>query len=296
MGQPYIPESESSYYPLRARWYAFIFVLGDMLRHRMAMDKLSLPSGVKISELVVGFLVPGVAVWLRGPRYWGLVAMAACTLLGMVFVVGLGHSAANLAFGMLISLHVTGFVFYCQPLLNDEPFWGRLRFTFLAMLAVAALLYWPTRSYVLGRWLTPLRLHGQVMVVQRQFEPRKIQRGDWVAYTLERQQEGPHGNVVVLNAGMGLGPVLAVPGDQVQFGTNGYSVNGLLQTNLWRMPTAGGFTVSEKNWFIWPDLGISGYGHVQEASIDSVILDMASVNFTNFYGKPFHRWFGRKQF
>jgi len=61
------------------------------------------------------------------------------------------------------------------------------------------------------------------------------------------------------------------------------------------MPDSGEFIVPEKHWFIWPDLDISGHGNVRPESIKNAILELASVDETQYYGKPFQRWFGRKQ-
>jgi hypothetical protein len=61
------------------------------------------------------------------------------------------------------------------------------------------------------------------------------------------------------------------------------------------MPVAGGFTVLEKHWFIWPNLDISGHGNVSEASISGTMLTLASVNQTQFFGQPLRRWFWREQ-
>lgn len=297
MARPHIPEETSAYYPPRARWYSVFFYLGNALRRRMALDRLTLPREMKIGELVAGFFVPGLAVWLRGPRLWGRRALAGSVALILVFIVWLGYPAANLAFGLLISLHSTGFVYYCHPLMAGEPFHRRLAFTFLMLLAIGLLLYMPARSFIQGHWLTPLRLNGQVVVVQRIFQARHIQRGDWVAYALPEDEQGEahNGGAVWVRAGMGLGPVLAAAGDQVNFSTNSFSVNGILHTNLPHMPGSGQLTMSENDWFIWPNLDISGHGNVSEASISSTMLDMASVKETQFFGKPFHRWFWRKQ-
>ena len=57
----------------------------------------------------------------------------------------------------------------------------------------------------------------------------------------------------------------------------------------------GGMFVPENHWFIWPNLAITGNLNVGEASISSVMLQMASVPETQFVGKPFKRWFWREQ-
>ncbi len=297
MGRSFIPEENSAYYPRRARWYSPLFYLGNTLRRRLALDRLTLPHEMKTAELVAGFFVPGLAVWLRGPKLWGNAALVSCAALSLVFIIGLGYSMANLAFGLLISIHATGFVYYCNPLMASEPFRNRLAFTFLTLMAIGLLLYMPVRNFIQGHWLTPLRQNGHVIVVQRVFQAHNIHRGDWVAYSLQEDEQGEahHGGAVWIRSGMGLGPVLAIAGDQIQFGTNGYSINGVLSTNLAHMPDAGTVIVPEKHWFIWPNLDISGHGNVGEGNVSSAMLSLASVNQSQFFGKPLQRWFWRKQ-
>jgi len=256
-----------------------------------------MPQEMKVGELVAGFLVPGLAVWLRGPKLWGQAALVGSAVLLMVFIVGLGFSVANLAFGLLISLHATGFVYYCNPLMARESFPARLGFTFLVLLAIGLALYMPARSLVQSHWVTPLRMSGHVFVVQRVFSLKHVQRGDWLAYALNQRAMGEnyHGGVVVLQNGMGMGPVLALANDQVIFSTNTFSVNGILHTNLPHMPQSGELVVPENHWFIWPNLGISGHGNVGEDRISSVLMNMAMVSEAQCFGKPMRRWFWRKQ-
>jgi hypothetical protein len=297
MARPYIPEEDSAYYPPRARWYAFIFSLGNVLRRRLALDRIVMPRTMKIGELLAGFFVPGLAVWLRGPRLWGHAALAGSAVLLLVFIVWLGYPVANFAFGWLLSLHCTGLVYYCNPLMAGEPFQRRLGFTFLILLAMGCLMYMPMRWYVQGHWFTPLRIHGQVIVVQRSFHAHQIQRGDWVAYTLDEDAVGEnyHNGVVLVRNSLSLERVLARAGDRVIFSTNSFSVNGIWHTNLPHMPVSGEFIVPEKHWFIWPNLGISGYGDVGEARINVAMLGLANVAESNFFGRPLPRWFWRKQ-
>lgn len=298
MGRETIPEEPSPFYPPRARWYAPVFYLGNALRRRLALDRLSLPREMQTADLLFGFLVPGLAVVLRGPRIWGRAALAASALLALVYVVWLGYPAANFAFGLLLSVHSTGFVYYCNPLLRNEPFHSRIGFTLLVLLGMMLLLYWPARSFVQNRFFTPLRLNGHVVVVQR-FLPRKtILRGDWIAYRPDEDAVGNnyHGGTVWLRSGLCLAPVLAVAGDRVEFSTNGlFYVNGVAHTNQPYMPDSVSFEVPEKHWFIWPNLGISGHGDVGSARVTSALMGLANVPEENYYGRPFDRWFWRKQ-
>jgi hypothetical protein len=297
VARKFTAEETSTFYPPRARWYSPFFYLGHTVRRRLALDRLKLPREMKIGPLAAGFLVPGLAVHFRDRRLWGPLAMSACAALLLLYVLFLGYSAANIAFGLLMSIHATGFIYYCNPLMASERFPARLGFTGLVLLSMILLLYWPARNFFQDRWLMPLRLNGHAIIVQRSFQPQRIQRDEWVAYTFDANRTGNdyHGGVVVLRNGITLGQVLAVPGDAVTFSTNGFSVNGVLHTNLPHMPMTGGMIVPEKHWFIWPNLGISGYGDVGEARVSSAVMGLAQVAQEDFFGKPMHRWFWRKQ-
>lgn len=298
MARPHVQDESSPYYPPRARWYSPVFYLGNVLRRRLALDRLKLPRTMKAGELIAGFLIPGLAVWLRGPRMWGYGALTASLLFFLTFVVWLGYSVGNLAFGLLISLHASGFAYYCNPLMAGEPFSRRLSFTFLLLLAIGLLLYMPARHLLLEHCVVPLRINNQVIIVRRSVSAQHVQRGDWVAYSLDRDATGEnyHNGTVILENGLSLGPVLAVPGDRVTFSTNSFSVNEIVHTNLLpHMPTAGEFTVPENHWFIWPTLGISGHGDVGEARISSAWMGLADVDESQLIGQPLHHWFWRKQ-
>jgi len=50
----------------------------------------------------------------------------------------------------------------------------------------------------------------------------------------------------------------------------------------------------EKRWFIWPDWAISGNPQQTDA-IARLMRDSALVAESQFVGKPFGRWFWRRQ-
>jgi hypothetical protein len=247
--------------------------------------------------LVAGFLVPGLAVYIRGPRLWGKAALAGCGLLLLIFIVGFGHPVGNFAFGLLLSIHVSGFVYYCSPLLLEASFRSRLLFTLLTMMVLGLLIYLPIRNVVLQHWLVPLRVRGNVVIVQRLGAPYDIKRGDWVMYSQNNGETGDahRGGAVWVRAGFGCGPVLAVGGDRVEFSTNAFRVNGEARPLLPHMPNSGTLTVPEKNWFIWPEFDIYEHGNVNEANVSAIMLQMATVSQKQFIGKPFKRWFWRRQ-
>jgi hypothetical protein len=60
------------------------------------------------------------------------------------------------------------------------------------------------------------------------------------------------------------------------------------------MPVAGAWTVPEKHWFVWPELGIGGHG-MPRADLSATLLEMGTISEEQFIGKPFKRWFWRRQ-
>ena len=262
------------------------------MRHRLALDRIQLPRDITFSGLIAGILIPGLAVYLRGPRLWGKAALAACVLLFTCFIVWLGYPIGNYAFGLLLSVHVTGLVYYCSPWLVNEPFRYRILFTIGTLLALGLLLYMPLQTH----WLLPLRVNGHAVIVEKFASASGVKRGDWVAYKLSGYYFSNHGGSGVSSqTGLGLGSVLAMAGDSVEFSTNEFTVNGVPHPLLQHMPPSGNFIVPENHWFIWPNVSISGNWNPGEAGISSAMMQMADVPEKQFAGKPFNRWFWRKQ-
>jgi hypothetical protein len=292
MGQP-----TPSYYPPRARWYARIFYLGLRTRHQLALDRIRMPKGITFWGLIAGRLVPGLAVYLRGPRLWGRLAMAACAWLFLVFVVMLGFPLGNYAFGLIVSIHASGLAYYCTPLTREMSLPGRLLFTLALLMGLGLAFYAPARSILQNHCLQPVRFGSHAVVIDRMASSGHVRRGDVIAYALGGYRLSNHGAVDVMDSGTTLGTVLALPGDRVEFSADGVSVNGELQKPLPHMPRTGAVTVPEKHWFIWPNLAISGNGNwrVPEDTISSTMLQMATVSETDFAGRPFKRWFWRTQ-
>lgn len=288
-------KATSPYYPPRARWYAPIFYAANLVRRGIAMDRIYLPGNVTWPGLILSFLVPGLGFYLRGPRILGKVVMAACVLLAFIFVIGFGYPCANFAFGLIISTHASGFVYYCSPILQELEFRTRLIFTGVNLITIGFLFYSPLRAMIQNHCLTPLRIKGQVIVVQKLFSAKAVKRGDWVAYKMPAMSEVIYDEDLRMHArpGVGLGPVLAVANDQLVFSNNVVIVNGVAQPSLPHMPASGTITVPGNSWFIWPSYSISGRG--DERRLSSLMLQLANVPEDEFLGKPLKHWFWRKQ-
>jgi hypothetical protein len=284
----------SPYYPRRARWYSRLLYLGLATRHRLALDRIRLPKEITPGGIILGVLIPGLAVYIRGPRFWGKIALSTCAILFLLFIVWLGYPFGNYAFGLMISIHASGFVYYCSPCLREREFYTRILFTVAVLVGMWLYFYLPFRSMVQNHWLTPLRANGHVIVVQQLSSAQMVKRGDWIAYALSGHIFSNHGyEDSYARNGMGFGPVLAVPGDRVEFSAKTFSVNGAPQPLLPHMPAVGNLVVPENHWFIWPGFSINGQGN--EARISELMMSAATVSQDQFVGKPFKRWFWREQ-
>jgi hypothetical protein len=258
------------------------------------MDRIRLPSSVSLPCLLATFLLPGLGFYLRGPRIFGSAAMAACGLLFLTFIVWFGHPLANFAFGLMVSTHTSSIVYYCGPALQLWGLRSRLLFTGLVLISLGFLLYGPLRDFIENHFIMPLRINGQVVVVQKMAgRAGNVQRGDWVAYHISYSAEYGDDAWVDIRAGTGFGPVLGVAGDTVEFSAKGFSVNGVLRPPLPYMPSGGSFIVGTNQWFIWPSDSVSGHGY--ESRVSSAMLDLAKVSEDQYAGRPLKHWFWHKQ-
>jgi hypothetical protein len=100
---------------------------------------------------------------------------------------------------------------------------------------------------------------------------------------------------VYLRAGIGVDPIIALPGDRLQFTPEALLVNDQAKPLAPHMPVQGELVVPEKIWFIWPSLATSGGGRVAEANISATFQQAAMVTQKQIIGRPYKRWFGRHQ-
>lgn len=219
--------------------------------------------------------------------------MTACGLLFLVFIACFGYPIGNLAFGLIISTHTSGIAYYLGPALTVWTLRGRLFLTILILMSVSLLYYGPLRDIIQSHLLMPLRVNGRIIVVGKLAPLEDVRRGDWIAYHISRGDESGDDAWVRIHSGTGFGPVLAVPGDTVEFSANGYSVNGVPHPLLPNMPASGSFVVAKKHWFIWPSYSVSGHGY--GGVVASVMLELANVSEDQYAGKPFKHWFWREQ-
>lgn len=286
-------KATSSYYPPRARWYSPVLYFLSATRRRLALDHIHLPAGISLFGLTASVFVPGLGFYFRN-RVWGRLALSGCALLAVIFIIWLGFPIANLAFGLLLSIHVSGITYYCGVWLNGEKLRTRILVAILLTFCLSVFIYFPLRDTFQKHYFAPLRVHNQVVVFQRMDKADAVKYGDTVAYDLSPvSSTEAH---VYAHGGLTLGTVLAMPGDKVEFTSTNFFINGISHARLEHMPDAGNVSVPEKNWFIWPNLAtIGGHGNVGEGVISGIMLQMSIVPQEQFEGKPINRWFGRRQ-
>ena len=86
-----------------------------------------------------------------------------------------------------------------------------------------------------------------------------------------------------------------MPGDHVGFGQASVIVNGLVNPQPGSMAVSEEIMVPAGTWFIWPKLRVAQAHGVSKAQISAMLRQMALVPQTQFVGRPFGRWFFRKQ-
>jgi len=213
----------------------------------------------------------------------------------LLFVAALGYFAANVAYGVMISVHATSFIFLEGLWFVGDRFRVRLVAAICTLLMVWGLIYAPVVHFVENHWLMPLRVGNHVLVVHRTASG-SIRRGDRVAYLISEDRSGAaRGDRVYISEGFGIERVLASPRDRVRFTPGKLFINEQPVAALPHMPAEGEFVVPEKVWFIWPALDIRLRGGAPEGDISAAFQRLAMVPENEIVGKAFMSWFGRRQ-
>lgn len=259
MARTQTQDRTSPFYPPRARWYGWLYYLGLAIRRRLALDRIHLPKETTFGGIILGILIPGLAVYIRGPRLWGKIALSACAILFLLFIVWLGYPFGNLAFGLMLSIHASGFVYYCGPYLLGRSLSRRIVFTLLILTGIGLGVYLPIEHAIQTHLLMPLRNGNQVIIISIQNHSESLKLGDWAAFASDE--------------GVIFGPIMGLGGDH-----------------------ASSITVPENHWLIRAQFARRYYEHGSLISFRSDSFEQLTiVSRDEFVGKPFKRWFWRKQ-
>jgi len=294
-----IEEEPSPFYPPRARWWSRALFPWFRFQRALHLEKIHCPAGFSAGETFLALLVPGFSFCMLGRRMLGLSILAVYVVSVPVYFVRLGFPEGSFAYGLMLAAHATSIFYLLSHWLGPLEFGAKLGLAFASLLAVWLMLYVPMVGYFERHIAVPLLVRGQVVVMHPRLVPSEVRRGDRIMFDLAEteigQAHGGGGGAVWVRAGVGWGPVLALPGEQISFSTNSFSVNGTVHPLLAHMPDSGELIMPTNRWFVWPEFGISSHGNVSQANISAQILQMATVSATQMTRRPYSTWFGREQ-
>jgi len=284
------PVLASSYYPPRAGWRAGLVrpLQGPVRRFEALVRRLPGWHPAIREALCLG--VPGVSFYLSGWRKVGVGVCAGWVAALAAYVFFLGYPAANLAFMALIMAHTASVSQRFQPWPLQHRLATQVGLGVLLFLGVSGLVYAPARQGFERSVATPLPASVGIVIVNPRAALASVQRGDWLAYRIASTYAGG----IAVRSGFGFGPVLAVPGDRVTFAEDSCHVNDTRQPRHPYMPQSGGLTVGPRQWFVWPEVEVNAYGG-SAGAVAEALLGVALVSEPDVAGRPYRRWFFRKQ-
>jgi Signal peptidase, peptidase S26 len=280
----------SPFYPPRAPWYRALYRPWFALRRTFQLEKIESGLNCTLHGFLLGCAVPGYAFWLSGRKQVAKILIGSYVLLGLIFLVWLGQPASHLAFGLMIGLHAISIAHQLCCWLDDLDFRGRIALVVFLLAVLWFVVYrWPVRQ-IEKHLAIPIVNEGKVFLVKPSSNIAAVKRGDWVAYVIPEQGWSQ----IRTRAGISLEKVLATAGDHVRFTDTGMEVNGQIQPSDSLMPREGELTIEPNHWFIWPRLEVSNR-NVPGDQITAAVVGLAQVSEKQFKGKPYARWFWRRQ-
>lgn len=281
----------SSYYPPRAGWGRHFNRLGDTVRRRVHWEQLGLKLKTSPLHFALGFVVPGFSFLDAGWKTLGKATMLAWVVAALVFLVRLGYGVSTFAFGLMMSMHVSSILYLHNRAFPGMRVLRRLVFSLALLFVVGQLVYASALKLCHNYLFMPLRVGEKVYVINRLHDAQSLRRGDFVACSAEAAS---FGNVRIRD-GYILDKVIAGPRDHVEFTWDGYAVNGVPSRSLPFMPVSGTIVLPQQTWLIWPSLKTVVTVNVDPHSVSAAVLDMAIIRHEQVIGKPFKRWFWRRQ-
>ena len=290
----------STYYPPRARWYHRLRAPWNGVQRELRLDRIHLPAGYSLGQFLSSLLIPGYAMLVSRRRALGWTFLLTYLISVILFVVALGYQIGSIGYGLMISAHASTIIFLeGQWLRQDCRFFLRLIVAVMTVVAVWLGGYAPVLNYAEENWITTVRGPHGVMIVRRMAVPTSVKQGDFLFFSIGEARAGDghrEGGAVYVQRGFSWGPVLARERERVEFSNQTFTVNGVSRPALPHMPKSGEFVVPENHWFIWPELAISRTANTSESMLANMMVQAGIVSEAQFVGKPFQRWFGRRQY
>jgi len=287
-------ETPSPFYPPRAGWNRHFYRAVHDTKRRLHLENLNLPRlriEIPAGIFLLCVLLPGFSFYEAGWKRIGQAVVLAWLAAACVFLLFLGYVTANVAFGLMMSMHVSSVLHLLNRALPGMNVPRRLGMSLAVLFVVGQLIYAAGLSWFQNHLFMPLQSGGKVCVVNRLRPIDAVRTGDLVACHAEvTALDG-----VYIREGYLLDRILAGPGDEVQFDAIEFRVNGVPSARRELMPRSGWVIVPEKTWLVWPTLTTVTRNNVSEDAIAKSVLRMALVSREQIIGPPFHHWFWRDQ-
>ncbi len=287
-------EPQSSYYPPRAGWNRPFYNMVYAAKRNLHIEKLNLPRlaiAISAPKFLLCVLLPGFSFYKAGWRRIGQAIAFAWFAAACTFLLFIGYTMANVAFGLMMSMHVSSVVHLLNRAAPGASVVRRLGLSLAVLFVVGQLIYATGLLWLQSHLFMPLRSGDKVYVINRLRSIDTLRAGEFVAFHSERI--GVNG--VYIREGYLLDRILAAPGDEVQFSSTEFRVNGMAASRRDLMPGSGNMVVPEKTWLVWPSLTTVTRNNVGERAVATAVLHMALVPREKIIGKPFRRWFWREQ-
>ena len=283
--------ASSSYYPPRAGRGRHFNHLGYNVRRRLHWEQLGLKLKTSPSHFALGLVFPGFAFLDAGWKTLGKATVLTWVVAALIFVIWLGYGISTLAFGLMMSVHVSSILYLHNRAFPGMRILRRLVLSLALLFVVGQLVYASALKLCHNYLFMPLRLGEKVYVINRLHDLQGLRRGDFVACYAEA---AAFGNVRIRD-GYILDKVIAGPGDHLEFSQNGYAVNGIQSRSLPFMPASGATILPRQTWMIWPSLETVVNVNADPHTVSAAVLQMAMIHRGQVIGKPFKRWFWRRQ-
>ena len=287
-------EPQSSYYPPRAGWSRSFHNITYAAKRRLHIEKLNVPRlaiDISTPELILCLLLPGFSFYDAGWKRMGITTTIVWFVTACVFLTFLGYTTANVAFGLMMSMHVSSIIYLLNRVTPGAGLVRRLGLSLAVLFVVGQLVYALGLRWFQTHVFMPLQLGDKVYVINCMTPVRSIHRGDLIACHVERTG---YRNVWI-QQGYLLDRILAGPRDQVEFTADAVRINGLSSPRLPLMLAEGSLVMPENTWLVWPSLRTVTRYNASEYDIGKTVLQMAQVHREQVIGKPFRRWFWRDQ-
>ncbi|MGE3311333.1 MAG: hypothetical protein AB7O66_15305 [Limisphaerales bacterium] len=283
--------TRSPFLPPRAPWYAPVREVGHAALAATRITRIPTPGSIGPAKFLLGLLIPGFAFVLHQRLKIGAVLIAAWPVLFFLGLAFLGGTAGNLLLGLAMSIHATSIVHLVSPWLRDLAAWQRILASLASVGGLVVFGYLPLQELAYRKLFFPIISDQGAVVIRPTRDPAGIRRGDWIVHWLARYR----GASVIIEEGTSFGPVLALPGETVEFTPTHLNVNGKSLPLQAGMPTDGSVSIPEGHWFVWARFGSIRNPAFAQGDLQSIRLDRSIVPTNSLRGRPYSRWFHRQQ-